>query len=215
MATRRSRGERFDGLREPAQARGRATRDKLLDAGAAAFSELGYAGATHRVIAERAGVSVGTLYQYFVDRGHLLLTLARERAGRASSGVLATLEGHHTGADNVQMETAERVRQVVEKVIALHREDPGLHAVLTSRRHADKAIDEVMSASERALVEGIGALLKRLGHRGDVRPLAFVLFAMVEGAVHAHVLGDAILEDDQLISTVVDSVVTLAIPGSG
>jgi AcrR family transcriptional regulator len=48
------------------------TRDAILAAGEAVFSERGFGGARMEDIAERAGVSVGTLYNYFDDRDALL-----------------------------------------------------------------------------------------------------------------------------------------------
>jgi len=48
----------------------------VLEAAAQVFGELGYAGATTNKISERAGVSVGTLYQYFPNKDAILLALA-------------------------------------------------------------------------------------------------------------------------------------------
>ncbi len=49
-----------------------ATREAILAAAEAVFSERGFAGARMEDIAERAGVAVGTLYNYFDDRRALL-----------------------------------------------------------------------------------------------------------------------------------------------
>ncbi|PZQ58257.1 MAG: hypothetical protein DI570_18175 [Phenylobacterium zucineum] len=66
----------------PSQRRSRATVEAILDAAAEALLRHGYAGATTSVIAQRAGVSVGTLYQYFPNRdavGAALVLRAMER----------------------------------------------------------------------------------------------------------------------------------------
>ena len=52
----------------PIQRRSRQTVEELLQAAAQVFEELGYAAATTNRIADRAGVSIGTLYQYFPNR---------------------------------------------------------------------------------------------------------------------------------------------------
>jgi AcrR family transcriptional regulator len=52
----------------PRQQRSRATVDAMLDACAEEVSRLGYHALTTHRIAARAGVSVGTLYQYFPNR---------------------------------------------------------------------------------------------------------------------------------------------------
>ncbi|MEW5684623.1 MAG: TetR/AcrR family transcriptional regulator [Pseudomonadota bacterium] len=66
----------------PSQRRSRATVEAILDAAAEALIRHGYAGATTSVVAQRAGVSVGTLYQYFPNRdavGAALVLRAMER----------------------------------------------------------------------------------------------------------------------------------------
>lgn len=66
----------------PRQRRSRATVEAILDAAAEALVRHGFNGATTSVIAQRAGVSVGTLYQYFPNReavGGALILRAMER----------------------------------------------------------------------------------------------------------------------------------------
>jgi len=57
------------------QARGRATRAKLLEAAEELFTRLGYDGTSMGDVARRAGASVGTLYHHFADKRALLLEL--------------------------------------------------------------------------------------------------------------------------------------------
>jgi len=58
-------------LREPRQERSRATRARLLESAVTCLSELGWAGATVAVVAERAGVSRGATQHYFPTREDL------------------------------------------------------------------------------------------------------------------------------------------------
>jgi AcrR family transcriptional regulator len=55
------------------------TRGKLLDAAAAVFAEHGYHGATLDAIAERAGLSKGSVYHHFASKHELFATLLGER----------------------------------------------------------------------------------------------------------------------------------------
>jgi len=97
-------------------------------------------------------------------------------------------------------------------VVEQHRHDPGLHAVLTERRHLDVALDAITSAFERGLVERGEALLQSWGHPGDCLATSFVLFTLVEGAVHTQVLGEAIVSDERMFDALLDALVRIALP---
>lgn len=62
----------LDPRRKPRQSRSRATVDAILQATAQVLVRDGYQKATTNRIAERAGVSVGTLYQYFPNKDALV-----------------------------------------------------------------------------------------------------------------------------------------------
>jgi AcrR family transcriptional regulator len=58
-------------VREPQQDRSRATRQRLIEAAIECLAELGYAGSTVAVVAERAGVSRGAAQHHFPTREDL------------------------------------------------------------------------------------------------------------------------------------------------
>lgn len=68
-----------DTPRMPQQARSREKRDSLLRAAARVFADHGYAATTADIIAEAAGVSIGTFYNYFRNKRQILLTLIIEQ----------------------------------------------------------------------------------------------------------------------------------------
>jgi AcrR family transcriptional regulator len=70
-------------------ARGDRTRARLLDATLAVVAEVGYARASTRAIAERAGVAEGTIYRHFPDKTALFFAAALEPA----ADVIAWIEG--------------------------------------------------------------------------------------------------------------------------
>ncbi len=71
--------------RKPRQQRSIASWHAVLDAAAQLFGELGYARTTTNKVAERAGVSIGSLYQYFADKDALLRALAERHVREAMS----------------------------------------------------------------------------------------------------------------------------------
>ncbi|MBN2006915.1 MAG: TetR/AcrR family transcriptional regulator [Anaerolineae bacterium] len=59
----------------PRQERSRQRVDLILDTAAALFVEIGYEATTTNAIAERAGISIGSLYRYFPDKDTILRAL--------------------------------------------------------------------------------------------------------------------------------------------
>lgn len=65
----------FKPRKAPTQARSRATFDAILEAAAQLLDQLGYARTTTNRIAERAGVSIGSVYEYFPGKDAIFATL--------------------------------------------------------------------------------------------------------------------------------------------
>lgn len=198
-------------VRAPVQKRAKARRAALLLAAQREFSELGYARTTAKSIAKRAGCATGSFYQYFSDKDAVLRELGQGRFELIASRAMAifTEDSADPAAPRLD-EVRARMRAVVEAVADYHREDPGLHEVLTERRVPDAELGAHTAAGERVLVESIANLLRRWRHPGDPEATAFVLFGMVEGSVHAHVLGHALVDDARFYTALVDALVRVA-----
>lgn len=65
--------------RTPTRQRGRASVDLILETAGELIVEAGAEALTTRAISERAGISVGTIYQYFRDREAVIATLLEAR----------------------------------------------------------------------------------------------------------------------------------------
>lgn len=66
--------------RKPRQDRAQATVEAILEAAFQILEADGMAGLTTNHVAERAGVSIGTLYQYFANRDAILLALSQRQS---------------------------------------------------------------------------------------------------------------------------------------
>lgn len=108
--------------KEPRQARSRATVETIVQAGARILSDEGWAGFTTNRIAELAGVSIGSLYQYFPDKLSLVDAI-RDRHLDDSITVMRKVR-----AD--RLSPAEFAAQLVQAMVAAHSVYPGLHRVL-------------------------------------------------------------------------------------
>lgn len=64
-----------DPRKRPRQARSVATFEAILEAAARILESLGFAGFNTNAVAELAGVSIGSLYQYFPSKDALIVEL--------------------------------------------------------------------------------------------------------------------------------------------
>ena len=77
--------------RSPSQGRAQVTVDAILDAAFQLLESGGPERLTTNHVAERAGVSVGTVYQYFADKQDILAALAQRRTSAVRDAIAETL----------------------------------------------------------------------------------------------------------------------------
>jgi AcrR family transcriptional regulator len=183
---RRHAGDR-DGLRRrPVQARSRATTAAILEAAARVFAEHGYAAGTTNRIAERAGVSVGSLYEYYPNKDAILVALVeahfRESAARLGEQMAAV--------ENAGLPLATLVGRFVDLMVALHRDDPALHRVLFEEAPRPPRVRRMLLEVERALAASVERLLRATPEATAADPAlaAHVVVQIVEGLTHRVVL---------------------------
>lgn len=103
------------------QERGVRRMEQLLDAAAELFAEIGYDSATTNKIAARAGVSPGTLYQFFSGKEDLAQALADR--------YVPELEQAHRDATSGDLDglgPAELIDRIVDPIIAVNVANPGM-----------------------------------------------------------------------------------------
>jgi AcrR family transcriptional regulator len=121
--------------RRPFQERARFTVAAILQAAAEVIDEVGWAHASTNRIAERAGVSIGSLYQYFANKEEILSTLMDEH--RKDVHVVVGLALDRLEDPSVPIDDA--FRNLFADLITMHRDDPVLTRVLATEvphRHA-------------------------------------------------------------------------------
>lgn len=137
----------------PQQERSRQTVAWILEAAAELFAERGYARATTNRIAARAGVSIGTLYQYFPNKDALVLALLEAHQAEVREVVDECLA--RLADPDVPLGTA--LRGLFDDLAALHAVNPSLQRVLgdASRRlpRGRRKTDRYLAALEQVLGE--------------------------------------------------------------
>jgi AcrR family transcriptional regulator len=111
--------------KQPRQARSQATVNAVLEATVQVLERDGVDAATTTRIAEVAGVSIGTLYQYFSHRDAIFDALQDREFERA----LALVEGI-LSSGNLERSPRETVTAVVRGLAATYAACPGLHRML-------------------------------------------------------------------------------------
>ena len=138
--------------RRPRQARAQERVERILDTAEQVFAEMGFGAATTNQIAQQAGTSIGSLYEFFPNKEALGRALADRYIARIAP-VYDTLL-----VDEPSLVGSELVIRIVESLDQYFREHPGAVPVLNGRLTSP----ELAAAGERlqsALVAGIDRLL--------------------------------------------------------
>jgi AcrR family transcriptional regulator len=127
----------------PRQERAGATFEAILEAAARILSSDGPRGLTTNRVARRAGVSVGSLYQYFPNKHAIVRALLERQLARAAALRPPDL-------DDASLPLEARVRAAVEWHFAAYGEDPGLARSL-------RALAEALPEGQRGEVAALRA----------------------------------------------------------
>ncbi len=138
--------------RRPRQARAQERVERILDTAEQVFAEMGFGAATTNQIAQQAGTSIGSLYEFFPNKEALARALADRYIARIAP-VYDTLL-----VDEPSLLGSDLITRIVESLDQYFREHPGAVPVLNGRLTSP----ELAAAGERlqsALVAGIDRLL--------------------------------------------------------
>jgi AcrR family transcriptional regulator len=170
--------------KEPSQQRSRATVDALVQATARILVSEGFDKASTNRIAEVAGVSVGSLYQYFPSKEALVVAVIE----RHNRDIMKVVGG--TLAEMESMAVEQAVRSLVSVAIEAHRVDPELHRVLAEQIPCIGPLEHLETANREALA-AFRAYLE--SHRNELSVTnldlaAFVCATSIEALAHNAVL---------------------------
>jgi AcrR family transcriptional regulator len=117
--------ERASARRAPRQQRSRQTVEAVLEAVPRVLRRHGEGAITTNRVAEAAGVSIGSLYQYFPDKQAIFTALH----DRHVDGVRRVIG--RTMTDCASASLAEVTRELVERLANVHSEDAELHEAIS------------------------------------------------------------------------------------
>jgi AcrR family transcriptional regulator len=171
--------------KRPQQARAQTTVHAILEATVQVLEREGPDSATTTRIAEVAGVSVGTLYQYFSHRDAIFDALQEREFERAIVLMQTVLSD-----DNLVRSPRETVSACVQGMLALYEASPGMHRVLAMEGLRATKADRLQSFDLRviSLVRHFLAATGAPVRRKNVDAAAFVAFQSVRATMLAMLL---------------------------
>ena len=168
--------------KQPTQARARATGEAILQAAAEVFEAFGYDDGTTERVAARAGVSIGSFYQYFPNKDALLVALAARHRAETLALQQAWLDG--LARDDPSLD--DGLRGYVDWLVASHAARPRLACLMFEDRPVPAEVAQEIACAHAATVEGLSAWLT--GRVRRPRVTAWMLHRTVPHLVHSFVL---------------------------
>ena len=181
----------------PRQSRAAQTRARILESARQVFATYGYSAGTTNRIADAAGMSVGSLYQYFPNKDSILVELVRSHVEEGTRQVLAAT----TKADALGGQDLDGlVRGVVSAMVEVHVRDRRLHRVLFEESPRPPSLLAELAELEDRIVELVAGRLRSLRpDLGDPALPARIVVVTVESLVHRMVATDRPLDVDPFI----------------
>lgn len=113
-----------DPRKRPLQARSVATFEAILEAAARILESLGFAGFNTNAVAELAGVSIGSLYQYFPSKDALIVELIRRERAELSNCIVEVIE------QNDAADLKEKLKLIIQAAVKHQLSRPKLARTL-------------------------------------------------------------------------------------
>jgi AcrR family transcriptional regulator len=194
--------------KQASQDRSRALVDTLVEATARILVKEGFDKASTNRIAAKAGVSVGSLYQYFPSKEALVAAVME----RHNQELMQVVRGALAEVATLPMEQA--VRKLVATAIEAHRIDPKLHRVLAEQIPRTGKLEHIETFNRenyalfRAYLEAHSEEFRAV----DLGLAAFVCVTSIEALTHNAVLHHSeMLSDEAAVDALVEEATHLVV----
>lgn len=189
------------------QERSRVTVDALIEATARILVREGFDRTSTNRIAQEAGVSVGSLYQYYPSKEALVAAVIERHTRELMQVVRVAL------AEVAALPLEAAVRRIVTVAIDAHRLDPRLHRVLaeqiprTGRLAKVEAFNREIYDLFRAYLEDRKDQIRAV----DLGVATFVCVTSIEALTHTAVLHRPEILSDEAVGVLVDEATRLVV----
>jgi AcrR family transcriptional regulator len=179
-----SSNRRLTPRKQPKQTRSEQTRERILEAAAHVFAQYGYAAGTTNRIAADAGLSIGSLYQYFPNKDSILVALVRRHVAEGAE-LLANRLGSRGLPDGLEA----RMGFIVDLLIDNHKENIRLHQVLFEEAPRPPELLEEIHLIELQATSLVETILREEPDVfvADIRLAARLVVITAESVVHRYI----------------------------
>lgn len=203
MASNSPARKSYSPRKRPRQGRSLATVKAILEATAHILVTEGYEQLNTNRVAERAGVSIGSLYQYFPNKQALLSALRHQHAQDMQTLV------DELAKQAMNQPLPEAICTLVGAIAAAHRLQPRLHQVLEQEIPRQTQL-AVATEWETTLRLGLQAYLEHHQAQltiGNAKVASLVLVRLVDALIHATLTPDPFGVSPEAIEEEISTVV--------
>lgn len=171
----------------PRQQRSRAMVDRIVEAAREVLVTDGYDRLTTNRVADRAGVSPGSLYQYFPDKATIVEEVSERYVGRLAEDVVAAL------VDHVHDDPGAMARATAEALLTALERDPTLLRVVWEELPVARHLDDRLGLERRVrdvLRAYLGGRLPATQRRRDPAHASWLIVLAVESLAVRFVLDE-------------------------
>jgi AcrR family transcriptional regulator len=169
--------------RRPQQRRARETVESVLDAVIRILKHSGPAALTTNRIAEVAGVSIGSVYQYFPDKRAIFTALHERHIQQIDRVIQSTLVEH------ARSSLEDLMRAIIDAMVEAHTTDPELYEMLlTEVPHRADGSREFSVRLHGVFLLAISSRTRDLKKGRDLDSVVFVVTHMVDALSHGAIL---------------------------
>ena len=142
---------------------------EILEAAFTEFSRNGYATTTLDQIAERAGVTKGTIYVYFENKEHLFISMVRELT-KATFGTVQDMFARHAGSTADLLR--EAFRYIYQHIVEDRRRREVARMLIAEAPRFPALADRYREEIHGPCLELLDQVIQRGIDRGEIRPSA-------------------------------------------
>lgn len=199
---RRLKEDAMRRVRIPQQQRSMEKKQRIMDAARELFAQKGLSGTNSNEIAGRAGVSIGTFYNYFRNKKTLFLDILEQY-----------LENFIAGIYQLQSDDAiplkDNIRSHINKAFAAFDLHPAFHREALVLKFSDRGVKRLFDDAEQKQLVLISSLLKPYSRPGSGRNLqvaAKVIHSAVENVGHYVKILNSPMQRDHLVEELTEMI---------